>query len=170
MRIYPNYNDLTAGNLVSADIVPPTQIPGSKELTQLLKFNHPVDLLAISSTSALLDAGIHDMTDQIDPDVRIEKIYYSISIKGAVSGSRSVFCENVSHMSAGQFKASPASGYGNIDVNLKTPMGGGILVVKGSLNPGTGTLHVAAHNDNPNVEMIGFELEATRSNPNRRPR
>lgn len=166
MRIYPIYNKLTEANLVSANVFAPARIPESEEYTQLLRFGHPVDLIGISMSLDMLERGLVDTTDVIDAGPRLDKIYFKSTI-----GKTGIKVLDVLHMSAGVFKSEQTGEYGKVFVNLKTPIAGGILQVKGSLNMELGTLEVNGEvSDVEGIELIGFSLLAERSNPNRRPR
>jgi len=71
--------DSTANFVPSASVAPyGVSLAGETLLTAPLKFGAKFDLIGLSQTDALLQAGIMDYTDALDPAVRLESIYLQL--------------------------------------------------------------------------------------------
>lgn len=75
--IRPVYRDQSAANLVDPAIVPTVTYndDGEEYESSPLLFGKTIDLLAISQPNALLNAGIQNQTDTLEPDVDVKKVY-----------------------------------------------------------------------------------------------
>jgi hypothetical protein len=79
MRFVPIFRPEAKHLFVDVDLVKPTEITlaGETVLTAPLKFGKKFSLLGLSQTSALLDAGIVDETDCLDPAIVLKNLYIS---------------------------------------------------------------------------------------------
>jgi hypothetical protein len=84
--------------------------------TAPLKFGTKFDLLGISQTKALLDAGVMDQTDAIDPALRLTNIYVKL---GAAAGSN-VLRFSVKNLPTHEFNSAAQGNGRQMTLNFAT--------------------------------------------------
>ena len=84
-RVYPIVRsgsvdiDSTANFVAEAAVAPyGVQLAGETLITAPLKFGAKFDLIGMSQTDALVQAGVMDFTDALDPAVKLEAIYLQL--------------------------------------------------------------------------------------------
>ncbi len=85
MPIVPLYRQESAKNFVAADLVPPTDVRLADDVvvtTAPLAIGAHFSLLGISHTQSLLETGILDTTDAIDPAIALANIYVRVEQLG----------------------------------------------------------------------------------------
>lgn len=87
--LIPVYRPESAGFFVDQTLFEPTMqvVKDGEEAvpTSYLAFGKKLDLMGISTTQPLLDAGVHNYTDSIDPAIGLKQIAWNVGGKGMVS-------------------------------------------------------------------------------------
>jgi acetyltransferase-like isoleucine patch superfamily enzyme len=78
--VIPSVNANTNSHFVDNAVIPTRTVinEGAQITTNYLKFGDKFDLLAISQTDALLERGIMDVTDQLDPRLALKDIVIKV--------------------------------------------------------------------------------------------
>lgn len=105
-NIVPIVRDESLSHFVAADDVAPvvTTIDGVPITTAPLAVAVKHSLLGISQTDALLETGLQDSTDSIDPAVKLDNLYIKIVGGG---GAKEVLRFNVSRLPGAVFTVAP---------------------------------------------------------------
>jgi hypothetical protein len=119
IKIVPVWNDLgseetkSSGFFVDPAKLPPTEVSymGETVKTSALAFNKTVDLISISATKTLVQNGLLDMTDTLQPGARLSDIY--LEIDGKV-----VRFTNIKHMSTATATPSVTGDSENYVINF----------------------------------------------------
>ena len=124
----PVYRSQSANKFVSSNLVPSyplTLEDGSIVQTAPIACGVQFDLLALCQTDAILSAGNLDITDSINPAIKLKKVY--ISVTGSVTGSGGVVTPVVDILSFdtldlpySEFNYAPQGNYKNMLVNFTT--------------------------------------------------
>lgn len=79
-RIYPIYRHENKDLFLIKPTTPaePVKIDGSTFLTGYLKEGRGINLISIGQAQSLLDSGIQDSTDSIDPVIELDSIVYMV--------------------------------------------------------------------------------------------
>lgn len=113
----------------TADITPFSVMLDDESITtSALAFGKRFSLLAISQTEALLETGLLDSTDSIDPSIRLDKVY----LKTAAGDVIEMSTAGLTHSN---FTYSTQGNYRNSTLNFDTKM----LGLKGVVNKLDGT-------------------------------
>jgi hypothetical protein len=165
-------------------------VEGVSVTTRPLAFGKRLSLLSISSSQALLEEGIVDMTDSIKPAIRLARVWLNIPVAGRV------LCLEIPNLPAPGFLLSWATeDYQEVVLDtafqfkLSDPsLPGGVVAtlrITGSILPELGDIemHVApasfaqggkedfkGHELFAGARFIGYELTAERVNYNRQRR
>lgn len=176
IRIFPVYSEQSKGNLVDKDVIAPRLVEptrGVSVMTSPLLFGKRIDLLGISNAESLLATGDIDQTDVIDPSAFMDTVYVKDVNKG-------VLAFNMANLALSHFVASETfrdvvidQTYRLISEDEKTWI---TFSLAGSINLELGSIQLlikltGASNDIvfDQLEAVGYEVQAIRSNPNRRP-
>lgn len=177
IRIFPVVTEESKKNLVDAAVIAPREVQvtdGITVMTTPYKFDTKVDILGMSTTIALLDTGVIDSTDTIDPSVMFDSIYFKDVAKG-------VFALNVHNLPYAAFVAAQ-NNFRTVDANglftaynedrstwVSFKLTGEVTLELGTM---WAAIQMTGASNNivfDKLEAVGFDLHATRSNPNRRP-
>jgi hypothetical protein len=186
VRIVPVYTEQSAPYFVDPDKYPlwnpiwEVEVDGQRVKTGLMKIGALYDLLAISQTQSLLEAGVIDMTDAIGPNVALESIW--IEAKSPDGTSRVTYYPLVGEDNADMPTAafSNARNYRQMELNFATNSLVSFdgqsrldLHVAGTINLELGHCEVVASgvvaspDQGVEYEVIGYTLRAFRENHNR---
>jgi hypothetical protein len=197
--IVPVYSKESARHFVDPNLVEPyaVDLDGMQFQTAPLAIGAHFSLLGIGQTQSLLEAGILDMTDAIDADIRLRRVYFHLETLGKED---EVITVDVSKFRTAQAEAHPPSQLRHMQITFHEDVAlvAGALTVKGEpskiLTNGwvpkvtvTGTIHLELadtqfqasriesfkqYNDDSlvRIKVIGYALDAKRINHNRRPR
>lgn len=197
--IVPVFSRESARHFVDTNLLEPINVIHNdvEFQTSAMAIGAHYSLLGISQTQSLLDTGMLDMTDSIDSDIRLKKIYVRLEALGledeviAVDvlrrpSSQGVFPPNSQRQVQILFREDVA-----LIASMETVTGaaskiltnGWVLpkvVISGSVNLELADTQFSAQrlesfhqhrNDlNVRVRVIGYTLDAKRVNHNRRPR
>jgi hypothetical protein len=185
VRLVPVYRDETKDYFVDAEKVQPwaVELEGQHLLTGALKIGTLFDLIGISQTEDLLQTGVQDLTDALDPNIALESIFVEAKYPdGSSKVQRYEFGRANEQQVGAQFTFS-AQHRRQIEVNyhtntLHSPSANSAmdLHVAGLINLELGHCELVASGvttaTEPNVEheVIGYTLKAFRVNHNRQPR
>lgn len=149
-------------------------------VTGYLKTNEELSLLGISQTVSLLDTGLLDMTDSIDPLVQLEAVVLKIT----KDGTQNIFVQEVAQDPLAVFTADKDGHYRQVKLNYKgvirfhsdnfRSVDSVSLQLGGLVNLELGDLAVYAGNCEvpkrfaDKVEIIGYSINAYRVNNNRK--
>jgi hypothetical protein len=182
VRIVPIYREESKQFFVDPVLVPlwEVELDGVKLQTGALKIGPLFDLLGISQSESLLEAGVNDITDSINPAMSLESIW----VQWKTADGRG----NVSQYVLADDEATSAARFNfgayhrrSIELNYATESlasgdGGKLdLHVAGTVNLELGHCEIVAsgvHATPDNgiaYEVIGYTLKAFRENLNRRP-
>jgi len=176
LPIVPVYRKESADFFVNINTLTPNvvELAGQEILTSALQFGKKLDLLGISFVDALINTGIQDCTDCIDPAVSLANIYANVN--GAVVKV------SLLDQALNVFTPSVASNYRDQVLNFDGIQDFGdakaYVKITGTVNLQFGTIEVNGeivqvrneHWQNNKVELLGYDIQAYRVNYNRRPR
>jgi len=188
VRIVPVYRDESKRFFVDAEKIPAweVEVDGERVLTAALKIGETFDLLGISQTQALLETGVLDMTDSINPAMALESIWIEGKHPdGTRTIDRHILVADDTRQPGTNF-AESAQTWRRLELNYTTDSlqvgheAAGTaqkleLVVAGMVNTALGHAEVVASgviakpDTGIEYEVIGYTLQAYRLNPNRRP-
>jgi hypothetical protein len=116
-KIIPVYRPEAAANFVSPSLVPTETIvhEGISVETGPLAINKQFSLLGISQTDALLETGMLDSTDAIDPAIKLDALYLSV---GSGAGTEVIKFKSVANMQSGTFTYSVQNNYRLMSLNF----------------------------------------------------
>lgn len=122
-RLYPivratgGTDDSTSFFVASTD-VPPRSImqDGASITTAPLKIGQAFDLMAISQRAALVQAGVLDNTDDIDPAITLEAVY----VKLGANGGNKVLKFTTADMAGADFNQAPQGNTRTMSINFLT--------------------------------------------------
>lgn len=171
--VVPIVRPESVDKFVNPYIFPPTSVEmpnGEYVMTSPLKFGVRMDIMGLSQTKSLLDTGIFDTTDCLDPVISLKEIAWELNGRGMTS-----LVENIA---TAPFVAAPSGNYKDVVLNFVSylPFEGDNQVkvsVTGTLNLEMGTLllNAAVLESSLPPELIpqpvGFTLNANRVNYNR---
>ena len=108
-RAVPVHRAGAAANFVAAGLVAPiaVDLEGEAITTAPLAVGVEFDLLGLSQTDTLLANGIMDQTDSLDPDVRLQNVYVTVT----VGADTDVIRVPVSARALNNFVATPQDNY-----------------------------------------------------------
>lgn len=151
-------------------------LEGVEVLTSPLKINETFDLLGLAGTQSLLDTGIFDTTDALDPNIVLESIIVEVADS---DGKTSVETYSTEFLPTTNFVFASAGNYRTMCLNFDHTFDGVAddkvqVQLAGSVNLELGTCSVVAKPivaDNATgvqYKVIGYTLKASRVNHNRR--
>jgi hypothetical protein len=152
-RIIPVYRDEAKQNFVDAALVPPKDIifEGESIQTAPLAVNKKFQLLGLSQTDALLQTGILDVTDAIDPAIQLESLYIQIGTE--------VFRVSTLNLPLATFAPAVQGNYRLMQLNFSTQsvlFNGSQTKVDGSASTALKTL-----SDNKVDVRLGFDVSGS---------
>jgi hypothetical protein len=195
--IVPVYSRESAKHFVDSNLFEPVtaELDGVQFLTAPLAIGERFSLLGIGQTQSLLETGILDMTDAIDPDIALDRVYLHLETLGKAD---EVVGVTVLQMPTSQAHFAAKGSYRQLDLNFYGSVallaGAGTVQgeaskiltngwvptigVFGSVNLETGETYIDAKRTDSfmqgdqlvRIKVIGYKLKAKRVNHNRRPR
>lgn len=119
-NIIPVYRDESKQHFVDAALVAPfTTLLDDEEITTApLAMGKTFSLLGISQTEALLETGLLDASDSIDPSIVLQNIY--LKLKGATPADDEVVKFNVSKLPYSNFTYAVQGNYRLANLNFGT--------------------------------------------------
>lgn len=119
-NIVPVYRDESKQNFVDAALVAPyTTLLDDEEITTApLAMGKTFSLLGISQTEALLETGLLDASDSIDPSMILQSVY--LKLKGATAADDEVVKFNVSKLPYSNFTYAVQGNYRLANLNFPT--------------------------------------------------
>jgi hypothetical protein len=116
-KIIPVYRPEAAANFVSPSLVPTQTIDheGISVATGPLAIGKQFSLLGISQTDALLETGMLDSTDAIDPAIKLGALYVQV---GSGAGAEVIKFKSVANMQSGTFTYSVQNNYRLMSLNF----------------------------------------------------
>ena len=158
-------------------------LDGVKVKTGFLRPGQPFNMLALGQTKSLLETGVMDMTDAIDPNVSLSEIAIAFEHDGEPCiNLHPLQSENDMEVGA-QFSASPQGNYRVIELNYAGVIriqskDGSIINTIGVAGVGHCNLELGdveihfnvTSQEDPNftdVKIVGYKLNAQRVNYNR---
>lgn len=135
-RIIPVYRDVAKDNFVDpADVVPyQTNLEGETIMTAPLAVGKRFSLLGISQTDTLLASGVLDVTDSIEPAIRLQAVYVKVG--------KDVYKFDVSGLPLAEFTYSVQNNYRVQSLNFDST--GVVLSSKTKRVDGTDPVTLAA--------------------------
>lgn len=143
--IVPVYRDEAAANFIPSTLLTPYTIvnDGESVTTSALAIGKQFSLLGISQTDALLETGLLDNTDSIDPAIRLAAIYMSVT----VGATTQLIRFNTKDLPGATFNQAPQGNYRlmslnftteslQISANTKTASGGAATVLNAIIGGG----------------------------------
>lgn len=182
LRNVPVYRPESADFFVDPQKVPPwtVLVDGRKVVTGAIKIGSHYDLLSISQVASLLETGVLDVTDGLDPDVKLESLFIEATYP---DGRKSV--QRYDALGRYPGAAAPYSAHGKyrellLDFHtdqLVSENGNSRLDLHlaGSVNLQLGTCDIvgsgvsATPDEGIHYEILGYVLESYRVNSNRVP-
>jgi hypothetical protein len=185
VRIVPVYREETKDYFVDLSKIAPwlVEVDGVEVQTAALKIGTLFDLLGISQTQSLLDTGVLDMTDSLDPNIALESIFVEAKYPDGTSKvQRYELVHDTGDQQVGTQFTFLAQNHRQLEVSYHTntllsPSANSAmdLHVAGIINLQLGHCELVASGvqagTEPDVEheVIGYTLKAFRTNYNRRP-
>ena len=116
-KIIPVYRPESAANFVSQSLVPAATIDHEGVMVQTgpLAIGKSFSLLGISQTDALLETGMLDSTDAIDPAIKLGALYLQV---GSGNGAEVIKFKSVANMQSGTFTYSVQNNYRLMTLNF----------------------------------------------------
>lgn len=114
-KIIPVYNDQSKEFFVNPALVPPAAIlhEGQSITTAPMAIGKKFSILGLSQTAALLETGLMDSTDAIDPAVQLASLYMSIGTEVFKFGT-------VAQMTAANFTYAVQGNYRQMNLHFDT--------------------------------------------------
>jgi hypothetical protein len=185
-RALPILCSETSQYFVHPDAVDPWRIGDSKYVTSALKFGAQFDLLSLSADDDLYVMGEMSITDVLDPDMSIDRLYYRTKY-GDVSYIQ--LADSLYHVQFDQVKgnrmewqldmAVKVNKFGEakswlsklVDKTYKFFFADPTVTIRvmGTVNLQTGIVQIDAVTDNFEIRPIGYTLRAYRFDMNRQP-
>jgi len=156
-RIIPVNRTQSVANFVDPTIVAPVNLvlEGETIPTAPLLPGVKIDLLGISQTDALLNAGIMDQTDSIDPYITLEQVYVSVTDGTNVD----VLKFNVGNLPLANFTRSVQNNYRVMTLNFQTTS----VMINDQTTQADGSPLVALAPITTNGFIVRLELQLTGS-------
>jgi hypothetical protein len=116
-KIVPVYRPESAANFVATSLVPAADIEheGVSIKTAPLAIGKSFSLLGISQTDALLETGMLDSTDAIDPAIKLSSLYLQV---GSGGSAEVIKFKSVANMQSGTFTYSVQNNYRLMTLNF----------------------------------------------------
>jgi hypothetical protein len=153
----------------TAPYVFPAQVGDAEVLTGFIRTGVKVDLLSLSHSPSLLEAGEIDYTDSIDTNVRLSAVAIGTpdgAVMGIIEIPEVTPTAHAAYAVQGAMRLL-ALNFESHDFEFEDKKIH--LALTGSINLQTGTLQVAARELDDGLTVVGFTLDAERVNSNRRP-
>jgi hypothetical protein len=175
--IIPVYCEESSQFFVDNNIVAPklVELIGEKILTSPLRFGKKLDLLGISLVNKFLNEGIQDCTDCINDSVILANIY--ILVNGKLNKINVLNSATASCVPAvqGNYRDLSLCYTNHVTVGNNVSLD---IEIKGTVNLQFGTIEIYAtmhevktlNDEVVNLTLLGYDVQAHRANPNRRPR
>lgn len=121
-NIIPVYRDESKHHFVDSALIAPTQVLLDDEpiMTAPIAMGAKFSLLAISQTEALLETGLLDNSDSIDPSIQLSKVYLRVKGAAADGSDDEAFAFNVSLLPYANFVYSVQGNYRLNTLNFTT--------------------------------------------------
>ncbi len=122
-NIVPIYRAGAEGNFVSNTVLPTKTIvtqAGESQTTSALAFGKSMDLLALSQLDSLVATGLMDVTDAIDPALRLANIYMTVTGTVGSTPTTEVLVFPVKALPLATFTYNPQDNFRSMVVNFNS--------------------------------------------------
>lgn len=157
--------------------------------TKPLRTDVEINLIGISSTNELLQKGIIDNTDHLHPEIRLKALYFAVQGQNKIAKMEVADVYSFDKTSEGNFRELELEYTHSVSIparsladaftenneatcRLAVSLSGMVNIETGQMRVSGTSKIIAAPADlyNKEVQVVGYELEYSRDNLNRRPR
>lgn len=121
-RVVPVHRGQAADKFVDPTDIAPRNVvlEGETIATAPLKFGQKLDLIGLSQTDTLIAGGVMDMTDTLDPAIRLQSVYLKTSYDDGTTVSTDILKINTLNLPLSEFTYSTQNNYRVQTLNFQT--------------------------------------------------
>lgn len=171
VKIEVRHSSKSVNLFVPIEDLAPWRTSDGKYYTSAFKFGTKFDLLGLTTYD---DDHLVDVTDCLEPDICLDKIFYrnadGQTQEAVVHNMPKSQAVNADYGNAGDMVIDTAITVSPDGLPTSSPTGNANILIQGKINLQFGTVEMVAMSDVASIVPLGYTLNISRSNPNRRPR